>query len=287
MSALRMVRDERPPAYDSSPANVVPLRAENAIQARGYMRLHREVLEQCGLYAATVYGYLEDLVQLGNRTGEGCFPSHQSIAEATYISVSSVRRALEDLRKKGFVQWSTRGDRTSNSYTLPHYPKPQMEAQENAKSVPTERTVRSDRADLTPEVRSHRAEGSLSQNDYLEQTNNQDIPNGILQPYAAFEILCAEADMDLRGFSRGDVNRNLAVAKRLINDGGVPLTESDLRRFARWLRAQSWWHGGITMFDVEKRIGEWRADGRPGVANKRALKPGTPEWAAATGKAVL
>lgn len=279
MSALRMLRDEDAPPYDA-PAKVVPIQAENTIQARGYMRLHREVLEQCGLYGAAVYGHLEDLVQLGNRTGEGCFPSHQSIAEATYMSVSSVRRALDDLRAKGFVKWETRGDRTSNAYTLPHYQRPKPGAKESTESVPTERTVRSHRTDQAPEVRSDRAEGSFSQNEYLERSSKN------VSPYGLFAALCDEAQYDPSGFSEKDRKIQMHAAKALL-ELETPITEDELRRIVRWMRAQTWRTQIITLHTIGKELGKWRAAKRPGPDAQRALKVGSPEWAAATGKAVL
>ena len=52
-----------------------------------------------------------------------CFPSHATLADLVGKSVSSVRRALEELKAFGAIQWKGRGDgeqQSSNLYYLPH-----------------------------------------------------------------------------------------------------------------------------------------------------------------------
>ena len=125
-----------------------------------------------------------------------------------------------------------------------------------------------------------RTRGSFSQNDYLEQ------PNKNVSPYGLFAALCDEAEYDAGGFSDKDRSIQMATAKRLIHLE-TPISEDELRRIVRWMRAQTWRDQIITMNTIEKELGKWRAAKRPGPEAKRTLKVGTPEWAAATGKAVL
>jgi DNA-binding transcriptional MocR family regulator len=52
-----------------------------------------------------------------------CFPSHSTLADLVGKSVSSVRRALDELKGFGAIQWKGRGDgeqQSSNLYYLPH-----------------------------------------------------------------------------------------------------------------------------------------------------------------------
>ena len=66
--------------------------------------------------AVTIYRYLHD------RQGkhENCFPSHRTIALDNKCSVSTVKRAIDELVKKGYVVKENRrrrnGSKTSNVY---------------------------------------------------------------------------------------------------------------------------------------------------------------------------
>jgi hypothetical protein len=56
-----------------------------------------------------------------DRNGE-CWPAHTAIAARSALSVSTVKRALEQLREQGVVTWRARWrsdtGQTSNHYTL-------------------------------------------------------------------------------------------------------------------------------------------------------------------------
>ena len=66
--------------------------------------------------AVSVYRYLLD------RQGkhENCFPAHKTIARDNKCSVSTVKRAIDELVKKGYVEKRNRrrpnGSKTSNLY---------------------------------------------------------------------------------------------------------------------------------------------------------------------------
>lgn len=66
--------------------------------------------------AVTIYRYLRD------RQGqhENCFPSHRTIALDNKCSVSTVKRAIDELVRKGYVVKENRrrknGSKTSNNY---------------------------------------------------------------------------------------------------------------------------------------------------------------------------
>ena len=66
--------------------------------------------------AVMIYRYLRD------RQGkhENCFPSHRTIALDNKCSVSTVKRAIDELVKKGYVVKEKRrrknGEKTSNMY---------------------------------------------------------------------------------------------------------------------------------------------------------------------------
>lgn len=66
--------------------------------------------------AILIYRYLYD------RQGkhENCFPSHKTIAKDNKCSVSTVKRAIAELMRKGYLtkdeRWRENGGRTSNLY---------------------------------------------------------------------------------------------------------------------------------------------------------------------------
>ncbi len=66
--------------------------------------------------AILIYRYLYD------RQGkhENCFPSHKTIAKDNKCSVSTVKRAIAELMRKGYLtkdeRWWENGGRTSNLY---------------------------------------------------------------------------------------------------------------------------------------------------------------------------
>ncbi|MBQ7922880.1 MAG: helix-turn-helix domain-containing protein [Clostridia bacterium] len=66
--------------------------------------------------AVTIYRYLHD--QQGKH--ENCFPSHRTIALDNKCSISTVKRAIDELVKKGYVVKENRrrrnGSKTSNVY---------------------------------------------------------------------------------------------------------------------------------------------------------------------------
>ena len=68
--------------------------------------------------AVTVHMYLRSR---GGRGGK-CFPSVRTISRDTKLSVSTVRRALDDLINTGYIQkqprWRANGAKSSNIYIL-------------------------------------------------------------------------------------------------------------------------------------------------------------------------
>lgn len=72
--------------------------------------------------AISVYLYLSDRA---NKSGE-CWPAIPTIAEELKFSESTVRRALRDLRKSGFVvteqRYRANGGKSSLCYKLCHPP---------------------------------------------------------------------------------------------------------------------------------------------------------------------
>lgn len=103
-SALRVLREEEAPAYD---AELGTATTDNPLQQHGYVRCYREIIAECGAVAACLYGVLEDLAQLGERTGRGCVPSHGHLGELIGCTDRSVRTHLNALRRHGWVTWRT------------------------------------------------------------------------------------------------------------------------------------------------------------------------------------
>ena len=68
--------------------------------------------------AVTVYMYLRSRA---DREGK-CFPSVRTISRDTKLSMSTVRRALDDLVNTGYIQkqprWRANGAKSSNQYVF-------------------------------------------------------------------------------------------------------------------------------------------------------------------------
>lgn len=68
--------------------------------------------------AVSVYLYLADRANKENQ----CWPAIPTIAQELHLSISTVRRALRDLRKAGFVQteqrYRVKGGKSSLLFTL-------------------------------------------------------------------------------------------------------------------------------------------------------------------------
>lgn len=73
--------------------------------------------DDVSLKAQCIYRYLRD------RQGKngGCYPSHKKIAHDNKCSVSTVKRAITELERKGYIRKVNRrrsnGSKTSNVYT--------------------------------------------------------------------------------------------------------------------------------------------------------------------------
>lgn len=80
-------------------------------------------------------------------------------------------------------------------------------------------------------------------------------------PYALLEVLCEAQGQDVSVLSSRDKSKQLAVAKRLLEDG---MTADSLTRLLKWLLGQSWVTGGVDFFLVEKQFGKWKLAGEPG-----------------------
>lgn len=123
------------------------------------------------------------------------------------------------------------------------------------------------------------------ENDDDARTGATAAPSVVEHPFALLESLCDELGEDVSVLSKTDRNKQLAVAKRLRDDG---LSADDVRKMTRWLRSQSWVTGGIDLFLIQKQTAKWRLDGKPerappngraspshaGMAHLRALAKG-------------
>lgn len=72
--------------------------------------------------AGSAKAVLVSLSHFVNRDGQ-CWPSHQTVAFETGLSISSVERAIRKLKKEGFIQVQPRKIRHTNLYIFPRsYP---------------------------------------------------------------------------------------------------------------------------------------------------------------------
>lgn len=89
-------------------------------------------------------------------------------------------------------------------------------------------------------------------------------------PYALLESLCDTLGQDVSVLSKRDKDRQLAVAKRLVEAG---MTVGDVSQMTRWLISQSWVTGGVDFFLLEKQLGKWQLAGKPAAAASSKVSP--------------
>lgn len=278
---LFVLRDEDAPAYDSESQMEEPgAVAESPVQQRGYLRLHREVIAKCGIGAAAVYGVLEDLAQIGDRTGMGCVPSHAGIARELGISVKSVQRHLHDLREAGFVTWEDAPSKagTPNRYYLPIYRGSVKKSEGVGQFDRGGRTFCPTGSDILTDKQ-----------EPIARTNSKNVES-IVRP-APDPRSARLFEAWYSRYPSGRKNRKQCQEEwaRLKPDDWQPahdgldkfLVSEDWREPRFIVHAHRW---------LKNR--RWEEDPTPRQVHRNGSVPreariGTPEWAAATGKAVL
>jgi hypothetical protein len=91
------------------------------------------------------------------------------------------------------------------------------------------------------------------------------------QPYALWEALCEESGSDPAAQAPAFRTRQLAVAKRLLQQG---YGEDTVRRCVRYLKSQDWRTSPIDLLTVEKEAGKWELAGSPATAMPARASPG-------------
>lgn len=91
-------------------------------------------------------------------------------------------------------------------------------------------------------------------------------------PYAVFAAFLGVAGADEAGVSPAWKSKQLAVAKRLLEQGYGDIAVSDC---AVYMRSQSWRTSPFDLVDVERYIGKWELAGKPTTeeAQPRARQP--------------
>lgn len=279
---LFVLRDEDAPPYDGeSPISEVGAVAESPIQQRGYFRLHREVIDKCGISGAAVYGYLENMAQIGDQTGRGCVPSHKAIADGLGMSVRSVQRALIALRDAGLIAWEETTGKVGapNRYFLPIY---------RGSAKLAEGVGQFGRPGQTDWPT-----GSVKLADKLERVTNQKSKNVESFVRSAPDPRSARLfDAWYGRYPPRRKNRKMCIEEwgklkpeewEAAGNGLQKWIESEDWREERYIvHAHRWLKNKRWTEDPEPR----RQGHRSGPVPKEE-RVGTPEWAARTGKAVM
>lgn len=91
------------------------------------------------------------------------------------------------------------------------------------------------------------------------------------EPFRLMQALTELTGFGADGINKRELNRQLGVAKRLLNDG---YTEADVRGCIGYVQTQPYGDELIDLMVVEKKIGKWAAAGRPKAARSRASPAG-------------
>lgn len=278
MTALHVIRDEDAPPYDAGQAD-----AESATQKYGYVRAYREVIKDCGAAPAMLYGIIEDMIQLGSRTGLGCTMSHAALADQLGASPRAVRTYLKTLRDKGWILWEETSRGGANRYYLPE--KRARTARPNGDQPPA-KSADPPGNNCRPPLQNLPTPPAKSA-DNLTVSSKQELSNHSgLTPYALFALICDEAGLDMGEYSQEDRKKEMAFTKRMIAAGE---SAADVRDLIRWQRSQSWRTAPITARSVARDLGSWKAQGRPRPEQTpvKKLNPNSAAWSRATGKPVV
>lgn len=87
------------------------------------------------------------------------------------------------------------------------------------------------------------------------------------QPFDLLDALCDEVGADVSVLAKPQKDKQLGVAKRLVESG---MTVRDVRAMTRWLLGQDWVTSGVDLFLLEKQLGKWQMQGKPAVAVVRS-----------------
>ncbi len=86
------------------------------------------------------------------------------------------------------------------------------------------------------------------------------------QPFDLLEALCDEVGADLSVLAKPQKDKQLSVAKRLVESG---MTARDVRAMTRWLLGQDWVTSGVDLFLLEKQLGKWQMQGKPATTTAK------------------
>ena len=78
--------------------------------------LEPEIVRQCGTAAYVVITYL---AMCANKETGKCYPSRTTIANALGLGISTVKRALAELQRAGFLTWEKGAAGRANTYAFP------------------------------------------------------------------------------------------------------------------------------------------------------------------------
>lgn len=268
MSALH---DEDRPAYDAEPPQP-KLRVVD--DAPHFAVMWESVLfdDELTNNAKVIYCILQRMAQTGQ--GKALAPSHREIGQRANVKDRhTVAACLDALEARGHIKRTTRGAGHTDTITLVQ-PVPKARRGGEKSTTPGEKSTRG-------VVEKPPGGGEKTTTLYIGTRERESIPNGTDTPYSLFASLCDEAGLDAGAFSKRDLAKHLAIAKRLL-EADHPLTDDDVRGVTRWLRSQRWRSSPVTMFDVDRRLSEWRAAGRPVAGENRT--PATPGRRDASGR---
>ncbi len=94
---------------------------------------------------------------------------------------------------------------------------------------------------------------------------SDDVPPA--QPFDLLDAICDEIGADISTLARPQKDKQLGVAKRLVDSG---MTVREVRDMTRWLLGQEWVTSGVDLFLLEKQLGKWQMQGKPPVAVVRS-----------------
>lgn len=187
---------------------------------------------------------------------------------ASVLSVmSQVVRYTVDGREylafRNFRQWQ-RIDKPTDSILPPPPDNPDQTTPKQAQTPPDSptppRTLVEESAIDPGEVPPNRREEKVEEGKGTEPNARNRAPVDDSHPFALLESLCDVLGQDASVLSKTEKGKQLAVAKRLVEQGVTP---RDVEMMTLWLKSQAWVTGGIDLFFLERQLGKWQLAGKP------------------------
>jgi hypothetical protein len=214
-------------------------------------------------------------VALGELTGRGCCPSHETLASYIGATEKTVQVHLARLRDTGWIDWQRRDG--ANVYRLLAAKRDEVDPVSFGKNYRSKvgKNYRSASVDSTDKLE---PPSNTRSSTNVEDRNETESPKNGREPtpvYAMLAAICEASGLDEEAFAKDADGQQWAAVKHLVTKAAA--TPDEAQACVRYLKSQTWRTASVTPATVKKELAAWRAAGRPDGDTRRSA------WQAADG----